>query len=203
MESTIIGVAGGTASGKSTIVKALKDHFGDDLVVILHDNYYKAHDELPYEKRKNLNYDHPSSFETERMIEDLKALKRGETVEMPTYDYKIHNRSDETITVSPRPLILVEGILILENKELRDLCEVKIFVDADSDVRLMRRLMRDTKERDRTVESVLEQYISTVKPMHETFVEPSKKYADIIVPKGGQNEIALEMLIRHLESLVD
>ncbi|MDO5755778.1 MAG: uridine kinase [Tissierellia bacterium] len=202
MEPTIIGVAGGTASGKSTIVRELKKYFQDDLVAILYDNYYKAHDELDYSKRKNLNYDHPSSFETERLIRDLQALQRGESIEMPLYDYSIHNRSKKTLRLEPRPIILIEGILILENKELRDMCQIKVFVDADADVRLLRRILRDTKERDRDVDSVLEQYMMTVKPMHESFVEPTKKYADIIVPNGGHNKIALEMLIRHLESMI-
>lgn len=170
----IIGIAGGSASGKTTIVNKLKEMFADDVELISHDCYYKAHDDMPYEERAKLNYDHPSSFDTDRMIEDIKALKRGETIYRPVYDFSIHNRVPETVKVEPKKVILIEGILIFENKELRDLMDIKIFVDADADERLMRRMIRDMKYRGRTIESIISQYQTTVKPMHEEFVEPSK-----------------------------
>lgn len=198
----LIGIAGGTASGKSTIVNKIRDYFQDNILVILHDNYYKAHDDLTLEERSALNYDHPDSFDTDLLIEDLKTLKRWEPIEMPIYDYKIHNRLEETIAVRPKKIIIVEGILILENKKLRDLLDLKFFVDADSDVRLQRRILRDVKERQRTIDSVLNQYFNTVKPMFEAFVEPSKKYSDLIIPEGGENTIAIEILIQHIYHLL-
>ena len=176
----VIGIAGGTASGKTTIVNKLKKLFENDVELISHDCYYKAHDDMPYEERTKLNYDHPSSFDTDRMIEDIINLKQGKTVYRPVYDFSIHNRVPETVKVEPKKVILVEGILIFENKELRDLMDIKIFVDTDADERLMRRIIRDMKFRGRTIESILTQYKTTVKPMHEEFVEPSKKYADIM-----------------------
>ncbi len=199
----VIGIAGGTASGKTTIVNKLKDFFGDDVELISHDSYYKAHDDMPYEERAKLNYDHPSSFDTDRMIEDIKALKRGETVYIPVYDFSIHNRTDKTVKVEPKRVIMIEGILIFENKELRDLMDIKIFVDTDADERLMRRIIRDMKYRGRTIESIITQYQTTVKPMHEEFVEPSKKYADIIIPRGGENKAAMEILKGHLNIMLN
>lgn len=199
----IIGIAGGTASGKTTIVNKLKEMFADDVELISHDCYYKAHDDMPYEERTKLNYDHPSSFDTDRMIEDIKALKRGETIYRPVYDFSIHNRVPETVKVEPKKVILIEGILIFENKELRDLMDIKIFVDADADERLMRRIVRDMKYRGRTIESVITQYQTTVKPMHEEFVEPSKKYADIIIPRGGENQAAMDILKGHLNIMLN
>lgn len=199
----IIGIAGGTASGKTTIVNKLKEMFADDVELISHDCYYKAHDDMPYEERAKLNYDHPSSFDTDRMIEDIKALKRGETIYRPVYDFSIHNRVPETVKVEPKKVILIEGILIFENKELRDLMDIKIFVDADADERLMRRMIRDMKYRGRTIESIISQYQTTVKPMHEEFVEPSKKYADIIIPRGGENQAAMDILKGHLNIMLN
>ena len=199
----VIGISGGTASGKTTIVNKLKDFFGDDVELISHDSYYKAHDDMPYEERAKLNYDHPSSFDTDRMIEDIKALKRGETVYIPVYDFSIHNRTDKTVKVEPKRVIMIEGILIFENKELRDLMDIKIFVDTDADERLMRRIIRDMKYRGRTIESIITQYQTTVKPMHEEFVEPSKKYADIIIPRGGENKAAMEILKGHLNIMLN
>ncbi len=198
----VIGIAGGTASGKTTIVNRLKDYFQDDISLVGHDSYYLAHDEMPYEERSKLNYDHPDSFETGRMIEDVKKLKQGIAVDCPVYDFTIHNRSDQTVRIEPKPVIIVEGILILENEALRDLMDIKIFVDTDADERITRRLIRDMKERGRSAESVVEQYINTVKPMHEKYVEPSKKYADIIIPRGGENEIAIHMLIENLNVIM-
>lgn len=199
----IIGIAGGTASRKTTIVNKLKEMFADDVELISHDCYYKAHDDMPYEERTKLNYDHPSSFDTDRMIEDIKALKRGETIYRPVYDFSIHNRVPETVKVEPKKVILIEGILIFENKELRDLMDIKIFVDTDADERLMRRIVRDMKYRGRTIESVITQYQTTVKPMHEEFVEPSKKYADIIIPRGGENQAAMDILKGHLNIMLN
>ena len=200
MNTIIIGIAGGTGSGKTTLTEKLRDHFGaDEVSVINHDSYYKRHDELPYEERCKLNYDHPDSFDTALMIAHLRELRAGHPVQVPVYDYTIHNRSDKTVTVQPAPVIIVEGILIFENQELRDLMDIKIFVDTDADVRLCRRIKRDVNKRGRTLESVLTQYQNTVKPMHERYVEPSKKYADIVVPEGGKNWIALDMILGRIQ----
>ena len=201
----VIGIAGGTGSGKTTLMKNLIAEFSDVVTVISHDNYYKRHDELPYEERCKLNYDEPAALETDLMARHLDILRHGGEIQCPVYDFTVHNRSDETITIVPKKVIIVEGILIFENKPLRDLMDIKIFVDTDADVRLCRRIKRDVTKRGRTLESVLTQYQDTVKPMHEQYVEPSKKYADIIVPEGGKNLVALEMIIgrirRHLEEV--
>ena len=198
----VVGIAGGSACGKTTIVNRIKDYFGEDIVVISHDSYYKAHDELDYDERSKLNYDHPNSFDTERMVEDVKMLKENKEVKIPVYDYTIHNRSMETVRVSPKKVIIIEGILILENKDLRDLMDIKVYVDTDADIRLARRILRDVCERGRTMQSVISQYTTTVKPMHEEFVEPSKKYADVIIPEGGFNSVAVAMLIQNIRSLI-
>lgn len=197
-KSCVLGVAGGSASGKTTIIKKVREYFGDDIAVISHDNYYKAHDDMPFEERSKLNYDHPDSFESDKMAEDVKQLIKGRAIDMPVYDYCVHNRSKETIRIEPKTVIIMEGILILENRALRDLMDVKIYVDTDADERLMRRIKRDMRERARSIESILEQYTSTVKPMHEEFVEPSKRYADIIIPRGGENMPGIDMLITYL-----
>ncbi len=199
----IVGIAGGSASGKTTIVNRIREKFGDDIVVISHDSYYKAHYDLSYDERSRLNYDHPASFDTELLIEDVKKLRQGEEIDIPVYDYAIHNRSDQTIHVAPKPVIILEGILILENKELRDLMDVKVFVDTDADERLMRRIRRDTIERARSVDSVLTQYAQTVKPMHEQFIEPSKKYADLIIPRGGENLTGINIFTEHLQAMLN
>ena len=199
----VIGIAGGSGSGKTTLMKNLTKGFGDSITVLSHDNYYRAHDDLPFEQRSKLNYDHPDAFETDLMIEHLKELKAGRPIACPVYDYTIHNRTAETITIWPKNVIIVEGILIFENKALCDLMDIKIFVDTDDDVRLIRRIKRDVAKRGRSLQSVLTQYLETVKPMHEQFVEPSKKNADLIVLEGGKNLVALEMITsqirRHLE----
>lgn len=199
----VVGIAGGSASGKTTIVNKIKEYFGSDIVVISHDNYYKAHDNMTYEERTHLNYDHPDSFDTERMVEDVKKLKAGQEVDIPVYDYTIHNRSSETLHIVPKTVIILEGILILEPKELRDLMDIKVFVDEDADERLMRRIKRDIVERARSVESVLTQYAETVKPMHEQFVEPSKKHADLIIPRGGENVTGIHILQEHLKLMLN
>lgn len=204
METTIIGVAGGTASGKSTLVKKLQDAFeGESVITVCHDYYYKAHDELAFEERTQLNYDHPDAFDTDMMIGDILKLKNGEAIDRPVYSFVNHNRTDKTVRVEPAQVIIIDGILILENKELRDLMDVKVYVDTDADVRLGRRLLRDVQERGRSIESVLTQYFCTVKPMHDEFVEPSKRYADLIIPEGGFNSVALRILIQNIKSLIE
>ena len=197
----VIGIAGGTGSGKSTMVNKIKEEFNEQITMISHDFYYKRH-EIPFEERKKLNYDHPDAFDTNLMIEHVKALKEWKEIERPVYDFTIHNRVDETVKVKPSKVIVVEGILIFENKELRDLCDIKVYVDTDADVRILRRILRDVNERGRTLDSVVTQYLTTVKLMHEQFVEPSKKFADIIVPGGGFNVVALEMLNERIHSLL-
>ena len=198
MKPYIVGVAGGSASGKTEIVKTLKKHFEDKIEIIEHDNYYFAHDNLTMDERASLNYDHPQAFETDLLIEHVKKILNNEEIDIPTYDFTIHTRSSETLKKVPKPIVIVEGILVLENEELRNLMDMKVFVDCDGDVRLKRRITRDVVERDRTIESILTQYMETVKPMHELFVEPSKKFADLIVPKGGKNKVAIDVLINHL-----
>ena len=199
----VIGIAGGTGSGKTTLMKNIIGRFGDVVTVLSHDNYYRRHDELTYEERCKINYDEPAALETDLMAYHLDLLRKGESIECPVYDFSQHNRSDETITIEPKRVIIVEGILIFENEPLRNLMDIKVFVDTDADVRLCRRIKRDVNKRGRTLESVLTQYQETVKPMHEKYVEPSKKFADIVVPEGGKNLVALEMIMgriaRHLD----
>ncbi len=199
----IIGIAGGTGSGKTTLVNALMDRFGENITLIGHDNYYRAHDNLTYEERCKLNYDHPDAFETDLMIKHLQALKVGQDILCPVYDYTVHNRSDKQLLLPAKPVILVEGILIFVDPLLCREMDIKIFVDTDADVRLCRRILRDVEERGRTVESVLTQSLPTVKPMHERIQQPSRYNADLIVPEGGYNLVALDMIIerirKHLE----
>lgn len=203
MDTMIIGIAGGTGSGKTTLTLRLKERFGDDVSILYHDNYYKSHSDMPYEARTKLNYDHPDAFDTPRMIADLEALRRGEAIQSPTYDYTIHDRARETVEVRPTKVVVVEGILIFENRTLRGLMDIKIFVDTDADVRILRRITRDVKERGRSLDSVVTQYLTTVKPMHEQFVEPSKRFADIVVLEGGHNVVALDMIIQRVKSHVE
>lgn len=204
MKVTIIGVAGGSGSGKSTLVSKLQEAFAnDDVSTLCHDFYYKEHSELTYEERTRLNYDHPQAFDTDMMVEHIKALKNNVPIAHPVYSFVDHNRTKEKVPVKPSKVIIVDGILIFENKELRDLMDIKVFVDTDADVRLARRIMRDVRQRGRSMESVIDQYITTVKPMHEEFVEPSKKYADVIIPEGGFNSVAVRMLIQNIRSLID
>lgn len=196
----IVGIAGGTGSGKTTITKKIMQRFAGNVSVINHDNYYKAHHDMSYEQRSKLNYDHPDSFDTELLIEALRQLKQGRTVECPVYDYSIHDRTDKTITVHPARVVIVEGILIFQSIELCEEMDIKIYVDTDADVRILRRIVRDVRDRGRSLESVINQYLTTVKPMHEQFVEPSKRRADIIIPEGGQNRVALEMVIERIRA---
>lgn len=198
----IIGIAGGSASGKTTVASKIKEVFQDDVELISHDFYYKQHNELPYEEREKLNYDHPNAFDTERLIKDIKSLKEGNVIERPVYSYMEHNRLPETVKVYPKKVIIIEGFLIFENHELLDLMDIKIFVDTDADERLVRRILRDVKERGRSLESVINQYITTVKPMHEQFVEPTKRHADIIIPYGGQNQVAMSMLMNKIKIII-
>ena len=200
MGTMIIGIAGGTGSGKTTLTHRLQEIFGSDVSVVYHDNYYKRLDELTYEERCKVNYDHPDSFETDLMVEDLKRLAAGEIIHCPVYDYTIHNRSNEFVEVRPTKVVIVEGILIFEHKALRDLMDIKIFVDTDADVRILRRILRDVKERERSLESVIAQYLTTVKPMHEQFVQPSRQHADIVVLEGGHNLVALDMIVERIRS---
>lgn len=196
----VIGIAGGSGSGKTTLTNQIAAQFLEQVTVIKHDNYYKAHDDMDYDERSRLNYDHPNAFDTELMIEHLKALKQGKSVECPIYDYTIHNRSKDTITIAPNKVIIVEGILIFENKDLCDLMDIRIFVDTDADLRIIRRIQRGVMERARSLESVINQYLETVKPMHEQYVEPSKKNANVIVPEGGYNQAAMEMIRNHIKN---
>ena len=199
----VIGIAGGTGSGKSTLVKNLIEKFGDVITVLSHDNYYKRHDELTYEERCLLNYDEPAALDTSLMVYQLDQLIHGQEIDCPVYDFTVHNRSNETVRIVPRQVILVEGIMIFADEELRKLMDIKIFVDADADIRICRRIKRDVNKRGRSLESVIIQYQQTVKPMHEKYVEPSKKHADIVVPQGGKNKVALDMIEgciqRHLD----
>ena len=196
----VIGVAGDTGSGKTTLATKIKQEIADDAVILSHDFYYRANADIPFEERKKLNYDHPNAFETELLIKDIKKLKMGLVIDHPQYSFVTHTRSKQTVHIEPTSVIIVEGILIFENKQLLDLMDIKVFVDAD--IRLIRRIMRDVKDRGRSLDSVIEQYISTVKPMHEQFVEPSKKYADIIIPQGGKNLVAQHMLVDRINALI-
>ena len=199
----VIGIAGGTGSGKTTLMKNIIDSYADQVTVLSHDNYYRRRDELTYEQRCLINYDEPDALETDLMAVHLDELRHGRAIDCPVYDFTQHNRSNETVRIVPKSVIIVEGILIFENQPLRDLMDIKIFVDTDADVRLCRRIKRDVNKRGRTLESVLMQYQTTVKPMHEKYVEPSKKFADIVVPEGGKNLVALDMIMgriqRHLK----
>ena len=201
----VIGIAGGTGSGKTTLMKNLIEEFQDDVTILSHDNYYKRHDDLTYDERCKLNYDEPAALETDLMACHLDQLRHGQAIDCPVYDFTQHNRSQKTIRIEPKKVIIVEGILIFENQPLRDLMDIRVFVDTDADVRLCRRIKRDVNKRGRSLESVLTQYQETVKPMHELYVEPSKKYANIIVPEGGKNFVALDMIKgriqRHLEEV--
>ena len=202
MKPFVIGVAGGSGSGKTTVVRRIVESLGDDQVSLLeHDRYYRDRGDLRLEERAALNYDHPDSLETDLMVEHVNALRSGLAVRVPVYDFARHARTEETITVQPRRAIIVEGILIFTDPALRRLMDVKVFVDADDDTRFIRRLQRDLSERGRTVTSVIEQYLGTVKPMHLEFVEPSKRYADVIIPLGGHNAVAIDLLLTLIRSL--
>ena len=196
----VIGIAGGTGSGKTTITRRLIQAFGEEVSVVHHDNYYKAHHDMPYEERAKLNYDHPNAFDTDLMLRHIRQLKAGKSIQCPVYDYSIHDRTDKTVLIRPTRVIIVEGILIYESLELCREMDIKIYVDTDADVRILRRIVRDVRDRGRSLDSVIDQYLNTVKPMHEQFVEPSKRRADVIIPQGGHNQVALEMVIERVRA---
>ena len=199
----VIGIAGGTGSGKTTLMNNLIQRFEGSVTVLSHDNYYRRNDHLTYEQRCQINYDEPAALETDLMARHLDALRHGQSIQCPVYDFSRHNRSDKTIEIAPKSVIIVEGILIFENQELRDLMDIKIFVDTDADVRLCRRIKRDVTKRGRSLESVLNQYQMTVKPMHEKYVEPSKKHANLVVLEGGKNWVALDMIVGRIQRHLD
>ena len=196
----LIGIAGGTGSGKTTLTKQIARRFGEHVTVIRHDNYYRSHSDLTYEQRAALNFDCPEAFETELLIEHLKQLRKGIAIDSPLYDYTIHNRSTQTEHILPTKVIIVEGILIFADVTLCELMDIKLFVDTDADVRILRRIRRDVRDRGRSLDSVIQQYLQTVKPMHEQYVEPSRKNADLIIPEGGKNLVALEMIFTRIEN---
>ncbi|NMA94034.1 MAG: uridine kinase [Clostridiales bacterium] len=202
MNAIVIGIAGGTGSGKSTMIRNISRKFGESIALLSHDFYYKAHDDMPYEERCKLNYDHPDAFDSDMFIEDIKKLRAGEPIFRPVYDFTIHNRVEEVVEVKPAKVLIVEGILIFAEEKMREMFDIKLYIDTDPDVRILRRIMRDVKHRGRSLESVVTQYMTTVKPMHEQFVEPSKKYADIIIPEGGENRVAVEMVNQRIAALL-
>ncbi len=203
-QSMVVGIAGGTGSGKTTLADLIVKSMGPDKIAyIAHDAYYRDQKHLPFEDRAKVNYDHPDSLETDLMVRHIQALLNGQPIERPVYDFSIHSRVEETVRIEPKPVIIVEGILIFTEKALRDLFDMKIYVDTDADIRFIRRLTRDIEERGRTVQSVIDQYLNTVRPMHLEFVETTKRYADIIVPEGGLNVVALDMVIARLQSLLN
>lgn len=201
MKSIIIGIAGGSGSGKSTFTNRIKKHFGDDVVVLYHDNYYRRQDGTPFEERVKVNYDHPDSLETELLVEHLKQLKEGHSIECPVYDYSQHNRSDKVIRIDPKPVILVEGILLLADERVRELLDIKVYVEADADERILRRITRDVKERVRDLEGIIEQYLTTVKPMHYLYVEPTRSKADVVI-NSGKNDVAFDLFVSKIEQLL-
>lgn len=202
MESLIIGIAGGSGSGKSTFTNRIKKRFGDDVVVLYHDNYYRRQDGIPFEQRVTVNYDHPDSLETDLLVEHLKELKAGRAIDCPVYDYSLHNRSDEVIRIEPKPVILVEGILLLADERIRDLLDIKIYVEADADERILRRISRDVEERGRDLNGIIKQYLTTVKPMHYLYVEPTRSKADIVI-NSGKNDVAFDLFVSKIEQLLD
>ncbi|WP_300415170.1 uridine kinase [uncultured Oscillibacter sp.] len=203
MSAIIIGIAGGTGSGKTTLTRHLKEHFGPDVTVIGHDSYYKRQEGKTYEQRALQNYDHPDAFDTDLLIQHLRELKEGRSIQCPVYSYVDHNRTDRTVEIFPTKVLIVEGILIFQDPVLREMFDIKIFVETDADERILRRCLRDVEERGRTLRSVVTQYLTTVKPMHEQYVEPSRKYADIVVLEGGHNLVALEMIMQRIQNHID
>lgn len=203
MKPVVIGVAGGTGSGKTTVARKLVEQFAESVVYLEQDSYYKDQSHLSLEERKNTNYDHPLAFDNELLIDHLQMLLHYHPIDKPVYDYKLHTRSKETVRLMPKDVIILEGILVLEDKRLRDLMDIKIFVDTDADVRILRRIERDINERGRTLESVIEQYLNVVRPMHLQFVEPSKRYADLIIPEGGHNQVAINLLINQIRTYLE
>ncbi len=199
----VLGIAGGTGSGKTTLAKGIKKALGKDAVLLCHDYYYNKNSDMPYEERCIQNYDHPGSLETDLLIEHVNELKEGRTIKRPVYSFVTHTRQEETIEVNPAKVIIIEGILLFENPALREVMDIKVYVDTDSDIRLSRRIKRDVNERGRSLNSVLEQYVNIVKPMHEQFVEPNRKHADVIIPEGGYNQVVLSMITDRLKTFLD
>ena len=201
MKTIMIGIAGGSGSGKSTFTNRLKDLYGDQVTVIYHDNYYRRNDEMTLEERAKINYDHPNSLETDLLVEHLKQLKEGKAVEGPLYDFSVHNRKNETVMIEPSRIIILEGILVLQDHRLRELLDIKIYVEADADERILRRLARDVKERGRDLDGVIRQYLTTVKPMHYIYVEPSRYTADIVI-NSGKNKVAFDLVKTKIDTLL-
>lgn len=201
MDTVIIGIAGGTGSGKSTFTNRLKAFFGDQITVIYHDNYYRRHDDIPFEERKLINYDHPSALETDLLVQHLEELKAGRSIECPVYDFAKHNRSNDVVVIKPSRVIIVEGILILQDARLRELFDMKIYVDADADERILRRAMRDMKERGRDLDNIIEQYLTTVKPMHYMYVAPTRYLADIVI-NSGFNDVAFDIVKNKIQNIL-
>lgn len=201
MNTITIGIAGGTGSGKSTFTNRLKRYFGDRITVLYHDNYYKRQDEIPFEERVKMNYDHPDALETDLFVEHLRELKNGHSILCPVYDYTVHNRSDKVIEIKPRPIILVEGILVLYDPRVRDLLDIKVYVEADADERILRRVLRDVEERGRDLRGIIDQYLTTVKPMHYMYVDPTRAKADIVI-NSGMNDVAYDLFRHKIEALL-
>jgi uridine kinase len=200
----VIGVAGGSGSGKTSVTKAIYESFkGHSITMIQQDYYYKDQSDLPFEERLKTNYDHPLAFDNDLLIEHLEKLLRYEPIEKPVYDYSLHTRSKEVIEVEPKNVIILEGILVLEDERLRNLMDIKLFVDTDADIRIIRRMSRDIKERGRTLDSVIEQYTNVVRPMHNQFIEPTKRYADVIIPEGGQNHVAIDLMVTKIQTILE
>lgn len=201
MENIVIGIAGGTGSGKSTFTNRLRDAFPNDVAVIYHDNYYKAQDDIPFEERKKTNYDHPAALETDLLVKHLKALRSGHAIECPVYDYTLHTRSKEVTIIEPRTIILLEGILVLSDPQLRSQMDIRIYVEADADERILRRVSRDVRERGRDLDGIIKQYLTTVKPMHYAYVEPTKALADIVI-NSGLNDVAFDVISGKIRSFL-
>ncbi|KIQ94525.1 Uridine kinase [Anoxybacillus thermarum] len=200
----VIGVAGGSGSGKTTVTKAIYEHFqGHSILMLEQDYYYKDQSHLPFEERLKTNYDHPLAFDNDLLIEHIHKLLNYEPIDKPVYDYTLHTRSNEVIRVEPKDVIILEGILVLEDERLRNLMDIKVYVDTDADIRIIRRLLRDIKERGRTLESVIEQYVNVVRPMHNQFIEPTKRYADIIIPEGGHNHVAIDLMVTKIQTILE
>ncbi|WP_174730027.1 uridine kinase [Mesobacillus harenae] len=200
----VIGVAGGSGSGKTSVTRAIYEHFkGHSILMLEQDFYYKDQRHLPFEERLKTNYDHPLAFDNDLLIEHITKLLAYEAIEKPVYDYSMHTRSSEIIPVEPKNVIILEGILILEDERLRDLMDIKLFVDTDADLRIIRRLLRDIKERSRSVDSVIEQYVGVVRPMHNQFIEPTKRYADVIIPEGGHNHVAVDLMVTKIQTILE
>ncbi|NCU17493.1 uridine kinase [Pallidibacillus pasinlerensis] len=200
----LIGIAGGSGSGKTSVTRAIVNHFGEDSIVLIEqDAYYKDQSDKPFEERLKTNYDHPFAFDNDYLIEHLQQLLNYEPIDIPVYDYTVHTRSKEVIHIEPKDVIILEGILVLEDERLRNLMDIKLYVDTDADLRIIRRLLRDTEERGRTMDSVIDQYVSVVRPMHNQFIEPTKRYADIIIPEGGSNVVAIDLIVTKIHSIIE